>query len=165
MFVNKDGLNLKYGQVLDQSPDSNTTYEKQVSKNVLRMLGYYQDTQYTTITNHAHSLIKEVTPSEIVAKQFFGTKNCELFIAINPNNFEWDKIGKSLLALHQKQAAEIYFPLPPNTYGRTEIRERIIDGIAIVALDFITTINIGKFNNIPDEQIEGWLKAIDEILP
>lgn len=45
MFVNKDGLNLKYGQVLDQSPDPNTTYEKQVSKNVLRMLGYYFDTQ------------------------------------------------------------------------------------------------------------------------
>lgn len=36
------------------------------------MLVYYQDTQYTTIINHTHSLIKEVTPPGIVAKQFLA---------------------------------------------------------------------------------------------
>lgn len=48
------------------------------------------------MTNQAHTLIKEITNSETDAKLFLNTKNCELFIALHENDFNWASASKIL---------------------------------------------------------------------
>mmetsp|Transcript_62282 Transcript_62282/g.157388 ORF Transcript_62282/g.157388 Transcript_62282/m.157388 type:complete len:486 (+) Transcript_62282:70-1527(+) len=73
-------------------------------------------------TADVHTLIQTIWPLESLIERIAGTINVELFVA---RSFDWDAVVPPLAKFHRKQG------------GRTELRDRVVNGVAVSALDVI----------------------------